>query len=148
MKIILLKDIQKFGKKYDIKEVAPGYALNALIPQGLAKVATKENIGYLKEQKKRHDELLQTSLKSLGTELEKLQAIHIEILGKASEKGHLFAGIHKTDIVAALKQKTGLTIEATMLLINEPIKEIGQYEVGIMVGSKVFKFKLTVTLEK
>ena len=95
MKIILTKDVQKLGQKYDVKEVSSGHALNLLIPQGLAISATPEALKrneVLKKQveseRKVHEDLLVMNVKGLD-------GITLEVSGKANEKGHLFAGLHR-----------------------------------------------------
>jgi len=103
MKIILLKDIPKVGRKYDIKNVADGYALNLLIPRGLAQIATpqtEKNIEAMKAkdlvEKKVQGELLVKNL-------EVLKDLVINMKEKANEKGHLFAGVTKEKLKRYLK---------------------------------------------
>src|SRR3989344_6098854 len=95
MKIILLKDIQKIGKKYDIKDVADGFGLNMLIPRGLAQVATPtalKNIETLKSkdlaERRVQGELL---FKSLSL----IKDLTLKLKEKANDKGHLFASVTK-----------------------------------------------------
>ena len=125
MKIILLKDIPKVGRKYDIKNVADGYALNMLIPRGLAQIATpqaEKNIESMKAkdmvEKKVQGELL---LKSLDV----IKTLVINIKEKANDKGHLFAGITKERLVEEIIKTARLNID---LQFNQDLYESQQLE--------------------
>ena len=145
MKVILQKDIAKLGRKYDIKEVSSGYALNLLIPQGLAVIATAESIKKtetertrLEGERKVHEDLLLKNIKDL-------EDVTLTISGKANDKGHLFAGIHKETIVAELLKQTELQIDPSFIQMEHPIKEIGEHTVEVKGGGKTVKFKVVVT---
>ena len=93
MKVILLKDVAKIGRKYDIKNVADGYALNMLIPRGLAVVATEQAMKKVETLKVNDttDKKIQTEL--LLKNLEVIKNLTLNLKEKANEKGHLFAGV-------------------------------------------------------
>ena len=144
MKIILNQDIPKVGKKYDVKNVADGYALNFLIPRGLAMAAT---VGALKKleiaktqltvEKKVQEDLLIKNLKSLD-------GAKIEIAEKANDKGHLFAGLHKEQIIPEIKKQTGLDVLPEFLVLDRPIKETGEQMIEVKVQDKTAKFVVIV----
>lgn len=145
MKVILQKDIAKLGRKYDIKEVNSGHAHNLLIPQGLAILATKEAIkkaeiekSRLEGERKVHEDLLIKNIKDL-------EDVTLNISGKANDKGHLFAGIHKETIVAELLKQTELQIDPSFIDMEHPIKEIGEHTVEVKGRDKTAKFKVVVT---
>lgn len=145
MKVILQKDIAKLGRKYDIKEVSSGYALNLLIPQGLAIIATPEAVKKtttervkLEGERKIHEDLLLKNIKDL-------EDVTLNISGKANEKGHLFAGIHKETIVAELLKQTQLQIDPSFIQMEHPIKEVGQHVVEVKGAGKSVKFKVVVS---
>lgn len=145
MKVILLKDVRKVGKKFEVKDVADGYALNFLIPQRLAEVSNTSNakrVGNLKAkeegEKKVQEDLLMKNLKNLD-------GITLEIKEKANEKGHLFKGVNKEEIVAALKSEGHLEIAPEYLTLEKPIKETGEYTIGAEVQDKKASFKLTIS---
>lgn len=147
MKIILLKDIQKVGKKYDIKNVADGYALNLLIPKGLAQVATpqaEKNIEAMKAkdmvEKKIQGELL---LKNL----EVIKTLVLHLKEKANDKGHLFAGITKERIVEEIIKSARLNIDSETIQLEKPIKEVGEHKVVVEVLGKKAEFKVIVEAE-
>lgn len=144
MKIILLKDVKGIGKKYDIKEVKEGYALNLLIPRGLAVHATENNIKKFEIVKKSDisHRLIQEDL--LIMNLKELNNAKIEMVGKANEKGHLFAGIHKEQIIPEIKNQIHIDILPEFIILEKPIKEVGEHEITVKVADKTVKFKLIV----
>ena len=130
MRIILLQDVENLGKKYDVKEVASGYARNFLIPKGLAKIATKENLKWLENQK-------EIEVKKAEEELKKVQEIATNIDGqeiiisvKVGEEGQLFESITSQKIYEKLKE-LGFEIKKSQIDLPEPIKELGEYPVKI-----------------
>jgi len=130
MRIILLQNVEKLGKKYDIKEVADGYARNFLIPKGLAKPATKENLKWLETQK-------EIEVKKAEEELKKVEAVATNIDGqeiiipvKIGEEGQLFESITSQKIYEKLKE-LGFEIKKSQIDLPEPIKELGEYPVKI-----------------
>jgi len=144
MKIILLKDIPKVGRKYDIKEVSEGYALNLLIPRGLAQIATikaVKNIETLKSKdlvgRKVQGELL---LKNL----EVIKTLVLNIKEKANEKGHLFAGITKERLMEEIIKTARLNLDPESIELEKSIKEIGEYKVTVEVMGKKAEFTVVV----
>jgi len=130
MRIILLQDVENLGKKYEVKEVADGYARNFLIPKGLAKIATKENLKWLENQK-------EIEVKKAEEELKKVQEIATNIDGqeiiisvKVGEEGQLFESITSQKIYEKLKE-LGFEIKKSQIDLPEPIKELGEYPVKI-----------------
>ena len=144
MKIILLKDVKGVGKKYDIKNAKDGYALNLLIPQGLAVHATDKNLKEVDIKKRTDLEHSKIQEDLLIMNLKELDGIKIEMSGKANEKGHLFAGIHKEQIIPEIKKQTRIDMLAEFLILEKPIKEIGEHEISAKVADKTVKFKLVV----
>src|SRR3989344_7519593 len=127
MKIILLHDVQKVGKKYDIKNVSDGHALNLLIPKGLAEVATPialKKVEKLKMEdtahKKIQEDLLLMNLKAI-------EGVTLEIKEKANEKGHLFAGVHKAEIIAHMRDDKHINLLEDFIVLEKPIKEVGEH---------------------
>jgi large subunit ribosomal protein L9 len=144
MKVILLKPVPKVGRKYDIVNVAEGFAMNALFPRGLAENATPkalERVKILKAteeaDKKVQEELLLKSFKEIA-------GTTIEISGKANDKGHLFAGIHKEELVTALKDQARLDISPDFIVLEKPIKELGEHQIEIKVQDKSAEFTLVL----
>ncbi len=147
MKIILLKDVAKVGKKYDIKEISDGYALNLLIPKGLAVAATADVVKRIELEKARdegerkvHEELLIKNLKEL-------EGATITLTEKMNDKGHLFAGINKLEIVQAIQKQTRLQIDPEYIVLDKPLKEAGVTPVQVKANNTSIKFNLEIKSE-
>jgi large subunit ribosomal protein L9 len=147
MKVILIKDVKKIGKKYDIKDVADGHALNMLIPNGLAIPATSGNLNMIETKKK--GDMLETAKTEAEIQkaLNDIKGISIEMTGKVNDKGHLFAGIHKTEILEAVKKQKGINITAEHVILEKPIKEVGEQAIKVKVGDREATFKLIIKAE-
>lgn len=135
MKIILLQDIRGVGKKYDVKEVADGYARNFLLQRKLAKQATPETLNELKTQRENWEK--QTSV--LYEKLKKLQddseANPLLFKLKLGEKGKVFGSVTKKDIEEALKEKDKDLL--TEINLPQSIKTLGNHQVEISLGRGV-----------
>ncbi len=147
MKIILLKDVPKVGRKYDIKDVAEGYALNMLIPRGLAQIATAQSLKKVEEmkandltQKKMEEELL---LKSL----EAVKNLKINLKGLSNDKGHLFAGITKETLAKEILKISRINIDPEFIKLPKPLKELGEQKVAVEVMGKKVEFTVIVEAE-
>ncbi len=144
MKVILLKDIAKLGKKFDVKEVADGHASNMLIPKGLVEMATPKTLLRVEtlkiseaQDKKVQEDLLIKNLKDIN-------GVRIVLTEKANEKGHLFAAIHKEEIIAAIKEQTRLDISANFINLENHLKEVGEHTIDIEVRDKKASFVLSI----
>ncbi len=131
MKIILLKDIANIGRRYEVKEIKDGYAINYLIPNKLAIIATKEAIKSVEIEKAKNEgeRKLQESL--IVKNLDGLKDVTLVISAKTNNKGHLFAGLHKEDLVKEIESQTKLSIDSSFIKLDSPIKEIGDYTIEI-----------------
>ena len=144
MKVIFLQDVPRVGKKYDVKEVNDGYATNFLLPRKLAELATPKAVASLEIHKKEIivEREVQTDL--LMRNLEEIKGKVIKIKGKANEKGSLFKAIHKKEIIIEMKKKNHADIDEEFIILEKPIKEIGEFEIPIEIkGVKSF-FKLLI----
>jgi large subunit ribosomal protein L9 len=131
MRVILLKDVDKVGKKYETKEVKNGYARNFLIPNGLAKPATKEAIVWLETQKEIEEKKSEKELKKTQEVASTFDGQEIIIPVKiGKERDQLFESITAQKISEKLKE-LGLEIKKNQIELPEPIKELGEYPVKI-----------------
>jgi len=146
MKIIFLKDIPG-AKKNQIKEVANGYALNYLLPNNLAIVATPEKIAKLetinnpkqKQNKKTNNE----AEKILKT----IKNLKISFIAKANKEGHLFGGISSEDIQNILKEKHNLDINKETIELPRHLKKLGEHEIIIKINDQQAKLKIIIKAE-
>ena len=129
MKVVLLAEIKALGKKGDIKEVSDGYARNFLLPKKLAEIATVQAIKKSEEEKKKHEEAAKAELEKTEFLAESLQGKEIYIRAKEKD-GKLFGSIAAKAIVKEL-QKENPQIQEKSVILPEPIKELGEYEVKI-----------------
>lgn len=137
MKVILQQNVQGQGKKGDMVEVAEGYARNFLLPRKLAVPATTDavNTMRLKEKAKRAEE---KRLKAEARETaEKLKNCPVRITAKAGSSGKLFGAVTNQEISDALKAQHNIDIPKQKLVIAEPIKSYGNFEVKAKLGFEI-----------
>lgn len=130
MKVILLQDIEKLGKKYEVREVKNGYARNFLIPQGLVKIATDKALEWLKIQKETGEKKAEQALKTTQEVASTLDGQEVIISVKVGEDGQLFESISVQKIFDELK-KMGFNVKKKQIDLVEPIKELGEFPVKI-----------------
>lgn len=130
MIIILLKDVENIGKKYEVKEVKDGYARNFLIPQGLAEPATKEALKKLEIQKERDVKEAEDGLKEIQSLTSSIDGQNITIAVKTGKEDQLFESITSQKILEGLK-KMGFDIKKRQIELAEPIKTLGEFLVKI-----------------
>lgn len=143
MKVVLLKDVPKLGKKFEIKNVADGHALNSLIPQGLVAVATDAVVRRAEAEKAVIADKRKKEEAELVKNLDAVKALQLQIVAKANPKGHLFSSIHKAEIAAEIR-KAGIAIDAEFISLDKPIKEVGEHTIEIVAGGKSAKCKLVI----
>jgi large subunit ribosomal protein L9 len=134
MKIILLKDVPKIGRRGEIKEVSEGYAHNFLIKQRLAAPASKDvQSKVAKEQQEAAQRALKERqrLEQLKTELEK-RIFTVKV--KVGDKGQIFGGVHEKEILAAVNKKMGLQLEKNQIEEHQHIKQLGEHQVKLKLG--------------
>lgn len=130
MLVILLKDVDKIGKKFEVKEVKDGYARNFLIPQGLAKQATKEAITWLEMQKETEEKKAEESLKKIQDVASAVDDQEVVIQVQVGEEDQLFESVTSQKISDKLKE-LGFDIKKSQIELSQPIKETGEFPVKI-----------------
>lgn len=130
MKVVLLGDVDKVGKKYDVKEVADGFARNFLIPKNLAKVATKQMTEWAELQKGVAIQKAEEDLKKTQGMASSIDGQEVVMQVKIGPEGQLFESINAQKIVERLKEM-GFEVKKNQLDLPEPIKEVGEYPVRI-----------------
>jgi len=131
MKVILLKDVPKQGKKGDIIEVADGYGRNFLIRGGHAKEATASAINAINIQKQaaaHHEKVAKDNAVELAKQLDKTEII---IKVKVGGNGKLFGALNTQNIADALRKQAGFELDKRMFVLSEPIKLCGIYKVTV-----------------
>jgi len=130
MKVILIKEVENLGGIGDVKEVADGYARNFLIPGGYVEIATKSAVEQAEKIKAKKEMFAKEDLKDAEKIAQKLEGVSVEIKAKADDSGKLYASIKTGEISKELGKK-GFEINKNKIVVEEPIKEAGDYEVII-----------------
>jgi len=147
-KVILLENIKGYGQIGDIKNVADGYARNFLYPRNMATPASPNALKQVEGLKKKLSVMLEVEKKNAEGVSEKLRESVIEIKRKANEKGTLFDGIDKVDIVEVIKSSAGVNLNEEMILMDEKVKKVGEYVIDLQLMPDVkTQIKLIVTAE-
>ena len=137
MKVILKADVRGKGKKGQMIEVAEGYARNFLLPKGLAVLATADAMNTMRLQEKAKAKA-DAEAKAAATEIaEKLKGLQVKVPSKGGEGGKLFGAVTGREIAAALKEQHGVDIDSKKLVLDEPIKSFGSYEVKAKLGFEI-----------
>lgn len=130
MKVILLQDVEKLGKKFEVKEVKNGYARNFLIPNNLAKPATKEALKWLGMQKEITEKKAEEELKKTEDTVSQIDGLEVIILVKIGDEGQLFEKITSQKISEKLKE-LGYEIKKTQIDMEKPFDTMGEFPVKI-----------------
>ena len=137
MKVILKADVKGKGKKGQMIEVAEGYARNFLMPKGLAVPATADAVNTMRLQEKAKAKA-DAEAKAAATEIaEKLKGMQVKVPSKGGEGGKLFGAVTGREISAALKEQHGVDIDSKKLVLDEPIKSFGSYQVKAKLGFEI-----------
>ena len=146
MKVILLKKVKGLGNKYDIKEVADGYARNFLLPQNLAEISTPERAAVMEERKAKEISDTQKDLERVEALAEKLEILEIIVKAKAQEDGTLYGSVGSKEIAAAIK-KHHTSVDEKQVSVKNPIKKLGDHEAVVNLNHGL-EAPITVTVER
>ena len=135
MKVILKQDVKGKGKKGQMIEAAEGYARNFLLPKGLAVEATADAVNTMKLQAKAKAKA-DAEAEALAI-AEKLKSCQVKIAAKGGEGGKLFGAVTGKEIAGALKEQFGMDVDGKKLVLEQPIKSFGSYEVKAKLGFEV-----------
>ena len=136
MKVILLDDVAKVGRRGEVRDVSDGYARNFLIPKKLALTATPGNLKGLDHIKKQQEAKADRIKSDADGLRERIEALVYEVRRQASEEGKLFGSVTSQDIVDFLDGR-GVKIERRRLHLDEPIKALGESVVVIRIHPEV-----------
>ena len=137
MKVILQQDVRGQGKKGQMVEVSDGYARNFLLPRKLAVLATAENVNTMKQQEKARKAQEAAEKAEAEALSKKLEGLTVKVAAKAGEGGRLFGAVTAKEISECLAQQHGLNIAKTKLVLDEPIKACGGYQIKAKLGYEV-----------
>lgn len=137
MKVILQQDVKGHGKKGQMVEVSDGYARNFLLPRKLAVEATAENVNTMKMQDKAKKAREAEEKAQAQAVAQQLQGCQVKIAAKAGQGGRLFGSVTSKEISEALKSQHKLDINKTKIVLPDPIKGFGTFEVKCKLGYEV-----------
>ncbi len=145
MKVLLIKDVRGVGQRHTVKEISDGYALNFLIPQGLAVQATPDKVAEFQKKQQLADASADLQKQKRKSELQHLDGKRIVMQVKANKEGHLFKGIRAEDIAAHVVDVTSGFFDASMILdLAGPIKEVGEFVIHAAGAGAEVAFTLVV----
>jgi large subunit ribosomal protein L9 len=145
MKVILLKDIAKLGKRGEVKEVADGFAINVLIKKGDALQGTPSELAKWKAKEDAKNYKKEVAINAFASLVHTLRGQVVTISGKkADQKGQLFAAIHETDIADAIFSVTKLSVDPKQISIPVVIKSKGVHTFEMRQGEKRERMEITI----
>ena len=148
MRVVFIEDVPDIAETGEIKEVADGYARNFLIPRKLAVLAGAQTANIVEAQLKKKARL-QVQIEVEMTELARqLEGQKIILKARAGKEDRLYGSITNADIAEELGRSAGLTVDKRKIELDEPIREIGSYEIAIRLTKDIIpRIKLTVMEE-
>lgn len=137
MKIILLQDEKKLGKKGDIIEASDGYARNYILPKKIGVEATAANLNDLKLHRANEDKLAKERLEAARELAADLENKTVEVKIKGGEGGKIFGSVSSKEIAAACREQYGIELDKKKLILPEALKSLGTYEVNVKLHPQV-----------
>ncbi len=137
MKVILQQDVKGQGKRGQMVEVSDGYGRNFLLPRKLAVEATAENVNTMKMQDKAKAARLAEEKAAAQALAERLEGVQVKIKARAGQGGKLFGSITSKEISEELKAQFGLDVGKSKIVLSDPIKSFGAFDVKCKLGSEV-----------
>jgi len=137
IEILLLSDVDNLGKAGDVVKVAPGYARNYLLPKDLAAPVTHAALKRLEKLRKERAELTRIQLVEAKDKAAKLANISVTLREKSTDGQSLYGSVHAADIIKALEADNKIALDKSQLVLPEPIKTIGQFDVEVKLHAEV-----------
>lgn len=138
MEVILLEKVEKLGGIGDSVKVKDGYAKNFLLPKGKALRASKDNVALFEAKKEEIERKNAETKKTAESVSSKLKDKTYSVIRQAGDTGHLFGSVNSRDVAKILKDN-GVSIDFHQVRIADPIKEVGLYEVKVVLHPEVIE---------
>ena len=136
IELLLVHPVEHLGKQGEVVEVKRGYALNYLLPQGLATVATEHHKRMVEKHRAKLEEIARERLAGLRSVLAELVRTSVTIEANANDEGHLYGSVGAAEISRSLKQQD-LSVAADQIILQGPLKEVGLYTVKVRLAAEV-----------
>jgi large subunit ribosomal protein L9 len=130
MKVILLQDVDKVGKKFEVKDVADGFAKNHLFPKKLAQVATKNAVIFAETQREIAKKQTEKELAEMQAKASSIDGREITVMVKVGDQNQLFESVNAQKIAERLKEE-GIELDKKQIELKKPIDELGEFPVKI-----------------
>jgi large subunit ribosomal protein L9 len=136
IELLLIQPVEHLGKQGDVVRVKRGFAVNYLLPQGLATFATEHHKRMVDKHRAQLEKIEKARLASLRVLADKLGHQSITIEANANDEGHLYGSVGAVEIASALK-RNNITIAQDQVRLTGPLKELGLYTIKIHVGHEI-----------
>jgi large subunit ribosomal protein L9 len=136
IELLLVHSVEHLGKQGDVVEVKRGFALNYLLPQGLATIATEHHKRMVEKHRAKLEEIARERLAGLRSVLAELVRTSVTIEANANDEGHLYGSVGAPEISRSLKQQD-LSVAADQIILQGPLKEVGLYTVKVRLAPEV-----------
>src|SRR6201996_9022741 len=136
IELLLIQSVDHLGNQGDVVEVKRGYAMNYLLPQGLATVATDHHKRMVEKHKAKLLEIQKARLAGLRQLADLIAEQSVTIEANANDEGHLYGSVGAPEIVAAMK-RNDITVTSDQVRLKGPLKELGLYTVNIHLGQEI-----------
>jgi large subunit ribosomal protein L9 len=144
VKVILRTDVPKLGNAGDIKNVAPGFARNYLIPRGMAEQATEAALAAYKKGEAKRAAASAKALDSAKAQAGKLEGTKLTFSRATAAEGKIFGSVGKNDIAKSLKT-AGFEVDRNLIVLETPLKAVGEFDVEIKLHAQASaKIKVSV----
>jgi large subunit ribosomal protein L9 len=131
VKVILRQDVPNLGRAGDVKQVAPGYFRNFLLPRGLAVEASRSQLKQLENIKSAHAGQVAKARERSSEQANQLAGISLRIPVRLGEQGRIFGSVTNKDIAEALAEQAGITVDRHKIELDEPLKSLGTHSVPV-----------------
>jgi large subunit ribosomal protein L9 len=146
MKVILTESIDSIGQIGDLVNVAPGYARNFLFPKGLALEASGKNVRELEHKKRLLAQKKEMRRQEMLSFAEKLNGVTLSMRRKVAEEDKLYGSVSGTDVAKGLEE-LGHNVERKAILLEQPLKQLGEFSVVIRIDAQI-SATIRVVIEK
>lgn len=136
IELLLVHQVEHLGKQGEVVEVKRGYALNYLLPQGLATIATEHHKRMVEKHRAKLEEIARERLAGLRGVLAELVRTSVTIEANANDEGHLYGSVGAPEISRSLKQQD-LDVAVDQIILQGPLKEVGLYTVKVRLAAEV-----------
>ena len=145
---ILLKDVEQLGERGEVVDVSKGYLRNFLIPRKLAQPATRAALEAARRRAELGDRATQAAIERATADADVLSRTVLTISQQAGDDGRLFGSVTNQDIVDAIAEARGVTVDKRKVHLEDPIKNVGTYVVVVEVAEGVTASIKTMVVEK